>query len=297
MNSQHVYIFTPEEFVDVITMDMESRKQQGRPDDTWDYARKPLEHLASYTASGKDVLLLNKLVGDLGGVGAQAYIKHYGGKPHIILKGYPGLRKILNAPKYGANNVKVVQIGLGKHGAINAAKTGAVLTIILMSAYRVVDFFLRDGVTLAQLVGTLATDVVKVGLATGASIVAAIAVASIPGVIGSVAIGPLVAVILVGMGTAYVLGKLDEHYGMTEKVIAALEDFEELANTKFMQGREMMLDVGQYARDKAEEAKRLPGRVAQATAETLLELAERKVKNYILQSVDRLLRRMPSLFF
>lgn len=109
-----------------------------------------------------------KLVGDLGGFGAKAYIKTYGGKAHIILKGQPGLRSILTGTKYGIKNPKVVSMGLGKTGAIAAAKQGGILTVVLLSAYRVVDYFLTDQATLSRLVGTLATDIVKVGIATGA---------------------------------------------------------------------------------------------------------------------------------
>ncbi len=43
----------------------------------------------------------------------------------------------------------------------------------IKSNQHVADYFLTDNATLSQLIGTLATDVVKVGLATGASIVAA----------------------------------------------------------------------------------------------------------------------------
>ena len=59
-------------------------------------------------------------------------------------------------------------MGLGKTGAIAAAKQGGILTVVLLSAYRVVDYFLTDQATLSRLVGTLATDIVKVGIATGA---------------------------------------------------------------------------------------------------------------------------------
>lgn len=64
-------------------------------------------------------------------------------------------------------------MGLGKAGAIHAAKSGGILSVVLLSAYRAVDYFLMDQATLSQLIGSLATDVVKVGIAAGASIAAA----------------------------------------------------------------------------------------------------------------------------
>jgi len=243
-----------------------------------------------------DILLLKKLVTDLGGFGAQVYFKRYGGKLHIILKGYPGLRRILNAPRYGAGNVKVVKMGLGKIGALNVAKGGGILTIILIGAFRVIDFFLRDRATLTELVGTLATDVVKVGITTGVAIGAATMVAAAP-FIGAFAIGPLVAVIFAGALTSVILNYLDNHYRITEKTIKALEDFEALAKAKYLQGRELILDLERYGQDKTLQLKQLPGRAADAAVETLLEYAEEVIMRYIARSIDDLFRQMtmPSL--
>lgn len=176
---------------------------------------------ASYYASADDLRTLSKLVGDLGGFATKTYVKNYGGKPHIILKGHPGLRRVLTGTKYGIRNPKVITMGLGKAGAIHAAKSGGILSIVLLSAYRVADYLLTDQATLSQLIGSLATDVVKVGIATGASIAAASAVVAMG---FTIAIGPIAAVVLVGIGASMALSALDEHYGITDKVIAGLDD-------------------------------------------------------------------------
>lgn len=161
------------------------------------------------------------MVGDLGDFTTKAYIKTYGGKPHIILKGHPGLRRVLTGTKYGIKNPKIITMGLGKSGAIHAAKSGGIISVVLLSAYRVADYFLTDQATLNQLIGSLATDVVKVGITTGASIVAA---SAFVGMGFTVAIGPIVAVILVGIGVSIALSALDERYGITDRVIAGLGD-------------------------------------------------------------------------
>lgn len=188
---------------------------------TWQKLKGKAEFGASYYASADDLRTLSKLVGDLGGFATKAYIKNYGGKPHIILKGYPGLRNILTGTKYGIRNPKVITMGLGKAGAIHAAKSGGILSIVLLSAYRVIDYFLTDQATLSQLIGSLATDVVKVGITTGASIAAASAVVATG---FTLAIGPIVAVIVVGIGTSMALSALDERYGITARVITGLDD-------------------------------------------------------------------------
>lgn len=192
--------------------------------DAWKKLKAKAELGAGYYASADDIRTLSKLVGDLGDYSAKAYVKTYGGKPHIILKGSPGLRRVLTGTKYGISNPKVIAMGLGKAGAIHAAKSGGVLSIILLSSYRVADYFLTDEATLSQLIRSLATDVVKVGITTGASIVAASAVV---GMGFTLAIGPIAAVVIVGIGVSVALGALDEHYGITDKVIAGLDSIGE----------------------------------------------------------------------
>ncbi len=172
--------------------------------EAWQKIKAKAEVGASYYASADDIVTLTKLVGDLGSVGAKAYVKTYGGKPHIILKGHPGLRTVLTGTKYGIKNPKVVTMGLGKAGAINAAKTGGIISVVLLSAYRVANYFLTDEATLSQLVGTLATDIVKVGITTGASIAFAVAAGGF-----TLAIGPILAVVVVGIGASIALSKLD----------------------------------------------------------------------------------------
>ncbi len=190
----------------------------------WQKLKGKAEVGASYYASADDLRTLSKLVGDLGGFATKAYVKTYGGKPHIILKGHPGLRRILTGTKYGIKNPKVITMGLGKAGAIHAAKSGGILSIVLLSAYRVTDYFLTDQATLSQLIGSLATDVVKVGIATGASIAAASGIVALG---FTVAIGPIAAVVLVGVVTSMALSFLDERYGITDRVIAGLDDISE----------------------------------------------------------------------
>ena len=184
----------------------------------WEKLRDKAGFAANYTANFNDTVLMSKLIADLGSSGAKVYIKSYGGKAHLIIKGRAGLRQVLTGTKYGINNPKVVAMGLGRAGAINAAKTGGILSIVLLTTYRVVDYFLSDKMTLTQLVGTLATDIIKVGIATGASIAAAAAFGSV-----TLAIGPIVAVIIVGVIFSAGLGFIDEQFGITDKVIAGLE--------------------------------------------------------------------------
>ncbi|MFL7867064.1 hypothetical protein [Vibrio cincinnatiensis] len=188
---------------------------------SWQQLKGKAEIGVGYYASADDLRTLSKLIGDLGGVTTKAYVKSYGGKPHIILKGNPRLRYFLTGTKYGIKNPKVITMGLGKAGAIHAAKSGGILSIVLLSSYRIVDYFLTDNATLTQLVGSLATDVVKIGITTGASIAAASGFVALG---FTVAIGPIAAVVFVGVLTSVALSFLDEHYGITQSIIAGLDE-------------------------------------------------------------------------
>lgn len=221
-NQHEVFVVSLEEMDAIIRSS--PKGNMAHIQNVWQEFKGKAEVGASYYASADDLRILGKLVGDLGGFATKAYVKTYAGKPHIILKGHPGLRSVLTGTKYGIKNPKVITMGLGKAGAIHAAKSGGILSVVLLSAYRVTDYFLTDQATLNQLIGSLATDVVKVGIATGASIGAA---SVLVGAGVTLAIGPILAVVIVGVSVSMALSVIDEHYGITDRVIAGLDEISE----------------------------------------------------------------------
>ncbi|MFA7556115.1 MAG: hypothetical protein WCY88_17870 [Spongiibacteraceae bacterium] len=210
----------------------------------WQKLKGKAEAGASYYASADDIRTLSKLVGDLGGFATKAYVKSYGGKPHIILKGHPGLRRVLTGTKYGIKNPKVITMGLGKAGAIHAAKSGGILSIVLLSTYRVADYFLTDNATLSQLIGSLATDVVKVGITTGASIAAAVAMGGF-----SIAVGPIFAVVVIGFGVSWALGVADEQLGITDRLIDGLDELGADIQTNITSKKKQVAGIAREAVD------------------------------------------------
>lgn len=152
------------------------------------------------------------------------------------------MRTILTGTKYGIKNPKVVAMGLGKAGATSAAKMGGIVTIVLLTAYRITDYALTDKATLSQLVGTLATDIVKVGITTGASIAAATIAGGF-----AIAVGPILAVVLVGVGVALALDALDRHYGITERVIEGLDELSDSAQLKLEQTKQNLQNIATEA--------------------------------------------------
>ena len=244
----------------------------------WQYLKGKLEGGASYYANADDVRVMAKLVGDIGSFGTQAYIKNYNGKAHIILKGRPGLRKILTGTKYGISNPQVVTMGLGKAGAVNAAKSGGIISIVLITAYRIIDFFMTDSSTLNQLVGTLATDIVKVGIATGASIAAS----AVVGVGVTIAVGPILAVVVVGLTLNYGLNELDKKYGITDRVITGLDEIE--SDSKAFANR--------TKREVKNSANKFVGSIIDYAAESMRRIAINTIKN----TLENFLSVKPKVF-
>ncbi|GHU46240.1 hypothetical protein AGMMS50289_19150 [Betaproteobacteria bacterium] len=223
-NQHEVYVVSFEEMDKIVKSSPKGNDSAVQA--AWQEIRGKVGIGASYYATAADVVTITKLVNDLGGIGAKVYIKTYRGKPHIILKGYAGLRTIFTGTMYGVTNPKVIKMGLGRAGASHLAKQGGILTVVLLSAYRVADYFLTDHSTLSQLIGTLATDVVKVGIVTAAAIGTAIVVGA-----ATFAIGPIVAVVIVGLGVSMLLNFADDKLGITNRVIAGLDELGESASS------------------------------------------------------------------
>lgn len=271
-NQHEVYLISIEEMDAIVRSSPASNKPAVQQ--AWQKIKGKAETGANYYASADDLRTLTKLVGDLGSFSAKAYIKTYGGKPHIILKGHPGLRKVLTGTKYGMKNPKVVTMGLGKAGAIHAAKQGGIISIVLLTTYRVTDYFLTDEATLSRLVGTLATDIVKVGIATGASIAIAIGVGAT-----TVAVGPILAVIIIGIGVTMTLDMLDKQYGITDKVIAGLDELGD--------------NVTAYIENKKKNLQHAANDAVDSVIDYAVDSAQKIVVNFVRNSLKKLLSPIP----
>lgn len=242
-NTHEVYVVSFEEMDAIIKSSPKGQKASVQA--AWQKIKGKVGVGASYYASADDAVTMAKLIGDLGGVGTRAYIKSYGGKPHIILKGHAGLRTVLTGTKYGIKNPKVISMGLGKSGAVAAARQGGIFTVVLLSAYRVADYFLTDQATLSQLIGTLATDVVKVGIATGAAILVASSA-----VVATFAVGPIIAVVVVGVTVSALLEIADNRLGITNRIIAGLDEMGDSAESYIAQKKRQALNTAGKAIDE-----------------------------------------------
>lgn len=155
-------------------------------------------------------------------------------------------------------------MGVGKVGAINSAKGGGVLAVVIMSSYRITDYVLRDNATLSQLIGGLAMDVAKIATSTAVSVAFASAAAGAT----AFALGPLAVAILVGFGVSYVLDVLDNKYQLTEKVIAVVEEMQNNLQRSIQQ------EIG-------EAAQGFGGRVVDSVIDATIEHGKSTLSNWI----------------
>ena len=160
---------------------------------------------------------------------------------------------------------------VGKYGLKNSIVSGARLTFYVAAAYRTVDFILRDETTLSRYIGSLATDVAKIGI-----------VSALTWWIGAVMVTPFVVANLAIVVTAGLLlsvgaNYIDTKYGLTDKVVEYLERAQQevveqamkiegwfwdlgamLADGLLETGRQVMViesEIKAYARKNLEEIK------------------------------------------
>ncbi|HAT1610730.1 TPA: PAAR domain-containing protein [Raoultella planticola] len=189
---------------------------------TWTYitTSTPGSVVKTYWTNINDVISASKIVTQLGAMGIKGsvFINHKGTEL-IKLTGYPGIRKALNAPVFSLKHPKIIEMAIGKYGLAKTVVDGTIVGLIYVSAVDTIDFILNDETCLAEFMGTLATDVVKVGISSTVVWGVGYAVnAFLPFVFG-----PLAVVVFAGVGTAIILNALDKEYGITDKLVAYIE--------------------------------------------------------------------------
>ncbi|WP_257214491.1 hypothetical protein [Vibrio coralliilyticus] len=199
------------------------------------------------------------------------------GTEMIKLSGHSGLRRILTASAYKLDNPKVVQLGIGKYGLANSIKSGTVLTIYIAAGYRILDYALNDEVFLTDLIGSLATDIVKIGIA---SVLSALAGAGVMALTSYVA-AHLAVVVFVGLATAWLLNEIDNHLGITPTVIELLEKAQQEAAEK---GRELQQEAYDGVLD-------LMAMLIEGALETSKKVVESEIRRFVKKSINELVMK------
>nr|WP_319492643.1 hypothetical protein [uncultured Desulfobacter sp.] len=173
---------------------------------------------ADYASVVLDVNTVVKLINDLG-INGKVIAKTVNGRQYIIFKGYSGIRSIFTASRYLATNPKVVDMSIGTIGVNRSILSGARLTIFLVVPLNILTHFLHDQKSISLLIGKTATDLVKVGAASALASLAATATATVT----TLAAGPIIVAIVVGVATTLALDALDKKYGVTDALVREID--------------------------------------------------------------------------
>lgn len=176
-------------------------------------------NIAPYVSPVLDTATLTLVCKDLGITG-QAIPKVIKGRQYIAFTGHAGLRTQFPGTIYSADNRKIIKMAIGSLGIKNMVKNGGILTICITVPLTVLECFLRDPYSFSAFAGNLASDLLKIGIP---AIIGAIAGLFTGGFI-TIACAPIIATIGVSLSVGAGLNWIDEHYGLTTKLVAALED-------------------------------------------------------------------------
>tara|TARA_Y100001963_G_C6784063_1_gene451558 strand:+ start:2557 stop:3483 length:927 start_codon:yes stop_codon:yes gene_type:complete len=186
---------------------------------------------ATVVAAGSDAKVLTVLAAEMkrsGSILGQYYFQTQNGKKYIIFKGRAGLRQILTGTRYLANNSKVMQLGIGGQAMRASARGGVLVSVIFSATLNTIDWIFKDEFRWTNWLATISTDIVKAAIASAAGYAAGMVVsAGLVAMTGaSIAIFPLAAAILVGIGIGLALNWLDNKYGVTQAIINHLNRIE-----------------------------------------------------------------------
>ena len=145
----------------------------------------------------------------------EVYFKQGAKGDLVIFKGWPAARTTISGTRYAVDNIKMLEMQVGKPGIRAAAKASAKFGVYLVVAVDIVQFA-RDH-DLAHFLAALTVDIPSVLISAAIGTVAGSWAAGFA-VVGTVAMGPA----LVAFGFAALVGiglfALDKHYHLTEKV-------------------------------------------------------------------------------
>lgn len=166
-----------------------------------------------------------KIFNDLGRKIAKTRVTTYNGVQYIVFKGNHKTRKLISGTRYALKNPKMISLGIGQQGVKSAARGGAIIGLIVVSALNVTNLILKDKYTLSHFIGDMAVDVAVIAASAAMGYVAGAASFAAAAALGvaTFTVGPLlvaaVVTVLVGAG----LGWLAEKYKISEKITKAMD--------------------------------------------------------------------------
>ncbi|EMW0564395.1 TPA: hypothetical protein NKU94_003020 [Vibrio parahaemolyticus] len=189
----------------------------------WERIKGLFENTANYYVTGSDFAFVAQLCQKVTGKNSVFYIKSYAGVPHIVVSGSSALQ--LRLTNIGSNlpNPTVIKFAVGSESVMKSIKSGGIITVVLVTAYHVANYFLGDKQTLSKLYGSVASDIIKIGLS---SAIAAGSTKLATLYLGSavfLSAGPILGIIVVGVLVGQSLNYIDQEFSLTNKLTNAID--------------------------------------------------------------------------
>jgi hypothetical protein len=193
---------------------------------TWSEHSNTGKTLASYWPVLTDTKVLGVLALEMkrgGDILSKYKVVSYPNKTFIALYSEPALRKHLTRNVFIASSPQVVNLGIGKLGALNAIKTGAKFTVYFSIGFHAIDQLMNDELTWHHFVGGVAIDIVLAAAASG--IVWGIVAFTI-GTAAMLTIGPMLIVVGGGIGLTMFFNSIATEYKLVQKMVDLLLEAE-----------------------------------------------------------------------
>lgn len=142
---------------------MSYRMGAGNIKDVWDGLRN-----TTLLMTWRDA---NKICFNLRALFIKATPNRVNGVEYIKISGYPGLRRILNGTRYRANNLQMLELGIGKRGINSAIINGAKFCIYFSLAWRGLELILKSEYKLIDFLGDISMDTAKLVISSLATFV------------------------------------------------------------------------------------------------------------------------------
>lgn len=230
-HQHHLYVLDPQDLVRLFIADKKHRFLWSDVDvEAWlkthsiALAGGTLQFASQYGTATIDSVTLGKLATEMvrsGSILNTYRVVYQKGRPYVVFKGNAGLRRIFTGTRYGAENPKLIAMGVGKTALKAGAKSGFMIGMAFSVTFDLETWMTTDQETIPQLLGHISADLLKNALSTGAGLAVGLALADG----AAIAVAPLALSIFVGVAVGFWLGDLDQEYRITKRHSAGIAEF------------------------------------------------------------------------
>lgn len=162
-----------------------------------------------------------QLIVNFKSLGIKAVEYTLNGHSYIKITGYPGLRRIFQGTRYGARNVQMLEMGVGRVGFFGAITGGIKCCIYFSLAWRAIELIFKSDYRLNDFLIDVPMDAVK-AIVAGATIAALGGILFLAG--SSILIGPLT-ILVIGFAMNAGLNILDNEFKLSDKLKSLIRTY------------------------------------------------------------------------